>query len=481
MRRVPLRWVMLLPTLVTFAIGFGAFALYIDSVERTNRLADIDDELFRAERVSVDPAPSAPAPDAPSPVAPDGVDGGQGVDDVDPPVQIRLTPDGELVSTGTTGNPFSDEVLSEISQRSGIFTVDEPRFRVSVSVEPDGTVVVTALSLELLDQSLADFRRALFGGGAVILLLVAAVVWLLTARSVKPVTRMATTAARIADGELQAGADPPTGSRETAELGAALDLMLDRLRSTIDDREHAARSAADARDAMRRFLADMSHELRTPLTALKGYSDLYAGGMLDDPGALDRAMSRIGDESERLNGLVTDMLQLAREAPPAEATVRFDAADVVAVVAEDLRVAHRPLDVRVEVAPDARTQIVGNPTRFHQAVLNVGSNACRHATTGTPVRFVVRSTDTDLVVEVIDHGPGVDPAEADKIFLPFYRPEASRGRDGRGGAGLGLAISGQIVERHHGTITVRPTPGGGATFVLTVPLAEPSTSSDVEG
>ena len=485
---MPLRWVMLLPTLVTFAVGFGAFAVYIDSVESANRLADIDDELVRAERVTTvggvvrpDPTPDDDLPAADGTDDVDGVEGGDGDDGgdgVDPPVQIRLAPDGDLISTGASTNPFSDEVLSEISQRSGVFTVDEPRFRVNVSVEPDGTIVVTALSLDLLDQSLADFRRTLFGGGAVILVLVAAVVWLLTVRSVKPVTRMATTAVRIADGELQTGVDPPTGSRETAELAAALDLMLARLRSTIDDREDAARSAAEARDAMRRFLADMSHELRTPLTALKGYSDLHAGGMLDDPGALDRAMSRIGDESERLNGLVTDMLQLAREAPPAETSERFDAAVVVAVVAEDLRVAQRPLDVQVDVSPDARTHIVGNPTRFHQAVLNVGSNACRHAATATPVRFVVRSTDTDLVVEVVDHGPGVDPAEADKIFLPFYRPEASRGRDGRGGAGLGLAISGQIIERHHGTIIVRPTPGGGATFVITAPLAEPSMTSD---
>ena len=473
MRRPPLRALMLLPTLVTFAIGFSAFAFYIDGVEQANRLADIDDELVRAGRVTTGggavPAP-APTDDLPSTEGADIVDG---VDDVDPPVQLRLTPDGELVSSGGSANPFSAAALRELSTRSGTFTFDEPRFRVHVSEEPDGTVTVTALSLDLLDESIADFRRTLLGGGAVILVLVAAVVWLLTARSVRPVTRMATTAARIADGELETRVDPPTGSRETAELAEALDLMLARLRSTIDDREDAARSAAEARDAMQRFLADMSHELRTPLTALKGYSDLYAGGMLDDPGALDRAMSRIGDESERLNGLVTDMLQLAREAPSAESIVRFDAADVVAVVAEDLRVAHRPLDVQVDVSPDAHTHIVGSPTRFHQAVLNVGSNACRHATVNTPVHFVVRSTDTDVVVEVVDHGPGVDPADVDKIFLPFYRPEASRGRDGRGGAGLGLAIAGQIVERHRGTIAVRPTPGGGATFVITIPLATP--------
>ncbi len=222
---------------------------------------------------------------------------------------------------------------------------------------------------------------------------------------------------------------------------------------------------------MRRFLADVSHELRTPLTALKGYSDLYAGGMLDEPGALDRAMSRIGDESERLNGLVTDMLQLARDTPSSERTESFDGVEVVEVVVADLRAAHSSTDIRLDVRPDARTTITGQPARFHQAMLNLGSNACRHTAPGTPVDVVVSSTDTHLVVEVIDRGRGVEPGEVDKIFLPFYRSESARERDGGGGAGLGLAIASQIVERHSGVITVEPTSGGGATFVVTVPLA----------
>ena len=70
-----------------------------------------------------------------------------------------------------------------------------------------------------------------------------------------------------------------------------------------------------------------------------------------------------------------------------------------------------------------------------------------------------------------DHGPGVDPAEIDNIFLPFYRPQTSRGRDGRGGAGLGLAITQQVIDRFDGTVAVEATPGGGATFTLVVPLA----------
>ncbi len=141
------------------------------------------------------------------------------------------------------------------------------------------------------------------------------------------------------------------------------------------------------------------------------------------------------------------------------------------MVATDLRAAHPDVEIDLDVTPDARTTVTGRPGRFHQAMLNLGSNACRHTAPGTPVRFVVTSTDTDLVVHVIDHGRGVEPGEADKIFLPFYRSETARERDGGGGAGLGLAIASQIVERHHGDIAVEPTSGGGATFVVTIPLA----------
>ena len=248
--------------------------------------------------------------------------------------------------------------------------------------------------------------------------------------------------------------------------------MVTRLRSTIDDRERSAADATRARDDMRRFLADLSHELRTPLTALKGYSDLYAGQMLDEAGALDRAMARIGDESERLSDLVNDMLQLARQAPTPDRSELFDACDIVQVVVDDLRAAHPELDIELDLAPDTDCVLSGRPDRLHQAILNVGSNACQHTDPSGGVQFDVRSTDTELVIKVIDHGPGIDPTEIDKIFLPFYRPDTSRGRDGRGGAGLGLAITNQILERHHGTVGVEATtPGGGATFTLTVPLA----------
>ena len=465
---------MLVPTVVTITVGFAAFSVYLDRVQRENLIADVDDELIRAERafaarveprIERDAQPNSPADEA---VASAGSDL---ADEVDPPVQLLVGLDGQLLADAGGSSPFDSSALAAMAGNSGVFTVEDPRYRVRATDRGDGTVAVTALSLDQIDDTIADFRRTLLGGGVVILALEAGVVWLLAAGLARPVTRMATTATRIADGAIDTEIDPPSGSRETAVLADDLSRMVNQLRSVIDDRERAAADATQARDNMQRFLADASHELRTPLTALKGYSDLYAGNMLGEPGALDRAMVRIGSESERLHGLVNDMLQLAREAPLTDRVEPVNIGDIVQVVVDDLRAAHPEVSIELEVAPDAATVVSGRPDRLQQALLNVGSNAVDHTDAEAGVQFRVRSTDANVVVDVVDHGPGVDSGEVDKIFLPFYRHDTSRGRDGRGGAGLGLAISHQIIERHHGTVTVAATPGGGATFTLTMPIA----------
>ena len=184
MTRPPLRWLMVLPTIAVVTLGFGAFAVYIDVVERSNLVADIDDELVRAERSGDQQAPSVRNPATDGRPASGDVSDGQAtgqtatVDGVTPPVQLRLSSDGELLGPGST-TPFDTETLQELVARRGTFTVEEARYRVLVTPADDGTVRVTALSLERFDESIDDFRRTLLVGGVAVLLLVAGVIWLL--------------------------------------------------------------------------------------------------------------------------------------------------------------------------------------------------------------------------------------------------------------------------------------------------------------
>jgi two-component system OmpR family sensor kinase len=128
--------------------------------------------------------------------------------------------------------------------------------------------------------------------------------------------------------------------------------------------------------------------------------------------------------------------------------------------------------------PLGPTLVPGDEARLRQVLTNLLSNAVTHTPAGTPVQISVgyRNDHRLGAVEVRDHGPGVDPANARKVFERFYRADPSRGRTGGGGNGLGLAIVAAIVNAHKGRIGVSQTPGGGATFVVELPTANSQAS-----
>ena len=263
---------------------------------------------------------------------------------------------------------------------------------------------------------------------------------------------------------------------EVTSLSQSLNTMLAQVETSF-----AVREASEER--MRQFVADASHELRTPLATVRGYAELYRQGAVRDPEAVGSAMERIEAESERMSGLVEDLLTLARidDAPevdmaPVDLTVL--AADAVAdarVRAPERRISLLGLD-----GPVGQTIVVGSEPKLRQVVTNLVANALRHTPAGTPVEVAVgvdptaSSPSGGVALEVRDHGPGVPPEVATKVFERFYRADPSRGRTAGGGSGLGLAIVAAIVALHHGRVGVAQTPGGGATFVVRLPQQTPS-------
>ena len=469
MNRLSLRWIILVPLLLTMVGGFVAFGVYIDQSDRATRLAAIDRELARAERGAVAPPPGGPPFGATPPAPPPDV----AIVGVEPPVQLTVAPNGGVMSARNGENPFSRDTLAALAATGERTVTEVGDFRILASPWPDGRVGVTALPLSGFRAATDALRRTLMLGGLIIVALEAVLAWTLAGRLIRPLTTMAATANRIAGGALDTDVPCAGGSREVADLSRDVRRMVARLRAALAERERSAAAATQARDDLQRFLADVSHELRTPLTALKGYSDLYQVGMLAEPGALDRAMSRVGSESVRLNGLVTAMLELARDLDARCQTVPdVDAAQVVRAVVDDLHAAYPARRIDLRMAENADAAITGDPARLHQAVLNLGANACTHTDPDTSITIQVESTTSVLTVRVIDHGAGIEEAEREKIFLPFYRTDPSRARDGHGGAGLGLALTQQIAHQHHGSVTVHPTRGGGATFMLHLPLGE---------
>jgi two-component system OmpR family sensor kinase len=245
--------------------------------------------------------------------------------------------------------------------------------------------------------------------------------------------------------------------------------MLDRIQAAFADQQSALEAKARSEDRLRRFVADASHELRTPLTALRGYADLYRAGGLADDAAMEQAMRRIGTESKRMSALVEDLLLLARldQGRP----IRSDRVDI-STLASDAVADARSIEPDRPIAADLRDGLLvtGDEDRLRQVVGNLFANVRVHTPASTPVEVRLGSENGHAVLDVIDHGPGIAPEHAERVFDRFYRADPGRSRD-RGGSGLGLAIAASVLEAHGGTVAHRATPGGGATFTVTLPVA----------
>lgn len=243
---------------------------------------------------------------------------------------------------------------------------------------------------------------------------------------------------------------------EIRQLNSTLQQRLEeveRLNRVAEERrlklEQTARQLEQALNAQKTFLAESSHELRTPLTALLGY--------------LRRAERELGTTqtlkdaqrvAENMTRLVNDLLQLSRGELVQSIEPHFvDLTDLLHQVGRDYR---------VKVDAKGHLEVVGDPVRLSQVFVNLVTNAIRVCGDREKVHVDARQQKDKLFVDVVDHGPGVPEDVKPRIFDKFYRGKEA------GSAGLGLTIAQQIVQVHKGTITVHDTPGGGATFRVTL-------------
>lgn len=345
------------------------------------------------------------------------------------------------------------------------------RYRVVLTSARLGATIALAAPLTGVEAATSALVRVLLVVGALTIAGILLLAWFVVRRGLLPLERIAATAEHIAGGDLTHRAGVPHDDTEVGRLGTAFDTMLDQIQGAFIEQQAALAAKERSEDRLRRFAADASHELRTPITSIRGYAELYRAGGLGDPDALRVAMDRIGTESRRMGALVDDLLLLARldQGRP----LRSDAVDLSRIctdAATDLRATDptRP----VVAAVDPGVLVTGDDDRLRQVVGNLLGNVRVHAPAGTPVEVLLRADAAMRVAElrVVDHGPGIPPEHAARIFDRFYRADPGRSRE-HGGTGLGLAIVASIVTAQGGRIWHEPTPGGGATFGLELPLA----------
>jgi two-component system, OmpR family, sensor kinase len=344
----------------------------------------------------------------------------------------------------------------------------------------DGSVYFTGLPLSDLHNMLKDVALAEAAVFSSVLLLAGVLGTLWVGFSLRPLRRVAATAAQVAELPLETGevslpegvpdTDPGT---ETGQVGLAFNRMLGHVQAAL-----RRRAASEAR--LRRFAADASHELRTPLAAIRGYAEFALLHPDDGSDAVTHALQRVLSESTRMSVLVDDLLLLARlDAGRPLSREPVDMTRLAIDVTSDAQVARRGHRWVLEL-PDDPVLVGGDEHRLHQVLANLLSNAGRHTPDGTTVTVRVagalpagepgtgsesasRGTlpaEPRLVISVTDDGPGIPAALLPDLFERFTRADTARSHAANAAStGLGLAIVDAVVAAHQGAILVTSRPG----------------------
>jgi len=324
----------------------------------------------------------------------------------------------------------------------------------------------------------------------VILSVLALVGFAVVQTNLRPLVDIEGTAGEIAAGHLNRRVPERDPRTEIGSLGRSLNIMLSQIETAFHAREESEEAAHQSEERMRRFIADASHELRTPLTAIRGFAEYYrqrgglgnghggSGGLTPDD--LERIMLRVEKEAARMGVLVEDLLVLARldqQRPLARQPV--DLLTLAADAVGDARLLAPARAIDLAVQPGAAFLVIGDEPKLRQVIGNLMSNALTHTPEGSPIQVAIGSGVLDprasiptpaVLLDVVDHGPGLSPEQASRVFERFYRADQARTR-ATGGSGLGLAIVDALVTAQGGVASVDTAEGQGARFRIALPLA----------
>ncbi|MGV0740941.1 sensor histidine kinase [Mycolicibacterium sp. XJ870] len=328
-------------------------------------------------------------------------------------------------------------------------------YRVCSQSAGDGDVLVSGVSLDSANLMIA--RKSVTVAVIIIVaLILTAVATVAVVRfALRPLRRVAATAAKVATLRLD-GDDHRITARvrdkdtdpdnEVGIVGETLNRLLANVDSAL-----AELAASDRRT--RQFLTDASHELRTPLAAIQGYAELTRQDSANLPATTEYALARIEAEARRMTVLVSDLLLLSRlgEGQDLE-TDDIDLCDLVIDVVNDNAVS-APTHNWVARLPDDPVWVLGDHIRLHQVVSNLLTNARVHTPPGVTVAVTLTANGEYAELTVADDGPGIDAELLPNLFGRFVRADKSRSRE-LGSTGLGLAIVASIVQAHDGTVTV---------------------------
>lgn len=291
---------------------------------------------------------------------------------------------------------------------------------------------------------------------AIALLVSTVICFFLTRHLVGPIDRLRQATREMSAGNLSVRMSPRLKGRQDdlALLAADFDNMAERVQSLLESKQQ--------------LLRDVSHELRSPLTRLQ----LALSLARREDGGVERQLTRIAAEADRLEHLIARILKLVRLERPESAFqgVTVDVGKLLDVIVQDVAIEADARNCTVSFHADEGLEVAGDPELLSSAFENVIRNAVRYGPAGSAVVVTARRGD-GIEVTVRDHGPGVPEKDLRLIFEPFYRVDAARDR-AVGGEGLGLAIAARAVFVHGGSIEAHNATDGGLEVSLRLPALE---------
>ena len=342
--------------------------------------------------------------------------------------------DQSLASSGDAGTRLYEDV-----------TAGDRSFRVLTgSLGDDGGAIQVARDLSETSRVLGTLAVTIAVVGLLVLLVAAFAGWLVARQITRRLTGLTEVAERVSStGHLDV-AIPAGGRDEVGRLSTSLQAMLAEL--------------ARARDDQHRLLQNAGHELRTPLTSLRTNVSVMRRFDELSPSSQRRLLDDVEGETRELTNLVNELVELATDRRDAEPLEPVDLAALAELTADR----YRRRSART-ITIDAEPSVVpARPHAVERALSNLLDNAVKFDPDGRdPIEVRVHGS----TVEVLDRGPGLDPADTDRIFDRFYRAAAARSMSG---SGLGLSIVREVAADHGGTVSAAARPGGGAVIGFTV-------------
>lgn len=222
------------------------------------------------------------------------------------------------------------------------------------------------------------------------------------------------------------------------------------------------------------FVANVSHELKTPLTTIKSYIETLLEGEIDDEETSTKFLRVVDEEADRMNRLVSDLLQLSRLDYNREKWNKRNN-DIISIIKNvvskiEFTAKIKKQEIYMDFKEDIKIRVHSDKDKIEQVILNILSNAIKYTDVGGEIHIEAFKDKKEAVIKISDNGIGIPEEEIKNVFERFYRVDKARSR-AMGGTGLGLSIAKQITEEHKGRILLESHDGKGTTITIHLPLA----------